>query len=66
MYTHIYMFTYIYLFQPELCFLTEIDECLNGFLNSCDQICIDTMASFVCECNTGFQLNDDLMTCSGM
>ena len=46
--------------------LTDIDECTDSSLNSCDQICINTMGSFVCECNTGYQLNDDLMTCSGM
>ena len=66
MFIYIYIYLFIYLFQPELCFLTDIDECLDGSLNRCDQICINTMASFICGCNTGFQLNDDLMTCSGM
>ena len=52
--------------HTQLCFLTGINECLDDSFNSCDQICINTMASFVCGCHTGFQLNDDLMTCSGI
>ena len=46
--------------------LTDIDECANSSLNGCDQLCSNTIGSFACECNTGYQLNDDLMTCSGM
>ena len=45
-------------------FLTDINECANN--GTCDQICINTIGSFVCECNLGYQLNNDLMTCSGM
>ena len=32
----------------------------------CEQICINTNGSFICECNPGYQLNEDSMTCSGM
>ena len=35
-------------------------------LNNCSQICINSIGSFVCECKIGYQLNDDLKTCSGM
>ena len=38
----------------------------NESLNNCSQICINTIGSFVCECNIGYQLSDDLKTCSGM
>ena len=44
--------------------LTDINECENN--STCDHRCINTIGSFVCECNPGYQLNDDLMTCSGM
>ena len=61
-------------------FFTDIDECAvgfsdygssggsstNGSLNSCSQICTNTNGSFICECFSGYQLNDDLMTCVGM
>ena len=46
--------------------MTDIDECANSSLNGCDQLCSNTIGNFTCECNTGYQLNDDLMTCSGM
>ena len=46
-------------------FLTDIDECNNNN-STCDQRCINTIGSFICECNSGYQLIDDLMTCSGM
>ena len=44
--------------------LTDINECENN--STCDHRCINTIGSFICECNSGYQLNDDLMTCSGM
>ena len=44
--------------------LTDINECNNN--STCDHRCINTIGSFNCECNSGYQLNDDLMTCSGM
>ena len=48
-------------------FLTDAEDCVNGIsIDHCDQICTNTDGSFVCECNTGYQLDDDLMTCSGM
>ena len=53
----------MFLEHAQLCFLTDINECLNS---SCDQICINTNGSFICECDPGYQLNEDLMTCSGM
>ena len=47
-------------------FLIDIDECANSTLNICEQRCINTEGSFMCACNnTGFQLNDDGITCSG-
>jgi len=43
--------------------LIDFNECDNGF---CEQRCINTIGSFSCECNPGYQLNDDLITCSGI
>ena len=47
-----------------LSILTDIDECANN--RQCEQVCTNTIGSFNCECYSGFQLNDDMMTCSCM
>ncbi len=45
-------------------YLVDIDECStnNG---GCNQVCTDTDGSFMCSCNSGFMLADDLATCNG-
>ena len=59
-YTLIY---YVYRYNIiNIMFLTDVDECS---LNYCDQTCRNTIGSFVCECDIGFQFGSDLMTCSG-
>ena len=48
-------------------YLADAEDCVDGTsTDRCDQICTNTDGSFVCECNTGYQLDDDLITCSGM
>ena len=42
--------------------MTDVDECS---LNYCDQTCTNTIGSFVCECDIGFELGSDLLTCTG-
>ena len=56
-------YVYIYILHNHN-FLTDINECNNN--STCDHRCINTIGSFICECDSGYQLNDDLMTCSGM
>ena len=46
--------------------MSDINECTNDSLNGCNQICTNTIGSFVCECNSGYELGDDLMTCTGL
>ena len=46
--------------------MSDINECANDSLNGCNQICTNTIGSFLCECNNGYELGDDLMTCSGL
>ena len=46
--------------------MSDINECANDSLNGCNQICTNTIGSFFCECNSGYELGDDLMTCSGL
>ena len=52
-------YTYGYLFHP------DIDECSDK-TDGCSQMCTNTNGSFICGCNTGFQLNNDGITCNGM
>ena len=42
----------------------DVDECEAG-LHECQQLCVNTAGGFSCECNPGFELNDDGSTCSG-
>ena len=72
---HKHINTYI---NVELYLSTDIDECANdsiddsddgsteGSQNGCNQICTNTNGSFYCECFSGYQLSDDMMTCVGM
>ena len=46
----------------------DIDECANNTnntVNNCEQKCINTQGSFMCACNSGFELNSDETTCRG-
>lgn len=47
--------------------LTDINECLdNGGKGPCDQTCSNTIGHFICSCDTGYELNPDNVTCSGV
>ena len=48
-----------------LCACIDIDECQisNG---NCEQMCVNTIGSYMCNCSEGFMLNEDLFNCSGM
>ena len=45
-------------------FSTDIDECAEQ-LDECQQICNNTIGSYVCDCRIGYALNDDGRTCRG-
>ena len=42
----------------------DINECGQGTHN-CEQLCINTVGSFVCNCRSGYRLSSDGRTCSG-
>lgn len=51
--------------------LSDVNECSSSFpckcstTSSCKTTCKDTVGSFLCSCNTGFQLSNDKVTCIG-
>ena len=53
-----YVFTCVF-------FFSDIDECFDGAHN-CSVICTNTEGSFICDCNIGYLLDTDEITCHGM
>ena len=45
-------------------FYVDLDECATGNHN-CQQQCHNTVGSYTCSCNSGFDLNSDGRTCTG-
>jgi hypothetical protein len=41
----------------------DINECLDGHLNTCEHRCINLNGSYRCECENGFKLVEDLHQC---
>ena len=48
--------------QHFLCYSSDIDECANGN-GGCTQLCINDGPDFFCECQAGFELDNDEKTC---
>ena len=75
---YILAYTHKYIHNAGLYLPPDIDECANDFTdgsgdgstegsqNGCNQICTNTNGSFICECFSGYQLSDDMITCVGM
>ena len=40
-----------------------VDHCAEQD-HGCEQLCLNTEDSFVCQCSEGFLINEDLKTCS--
>lgn len=43
--------------------IAGVDHCAQQD-HGCEQLCLNTEESFVCQCSEGFLINDDLKTCS--
>ena len=41
---------------------SDVNEC-NTANGGCNQICTNIIGSFVCSCNTGYELDSDQRTC---
>ena len=57
----IYLYLWIAYFVS---ILSDINECSDGTHNCF--LCINTIGSFTCGCNSGYILDDDGVTCNGM
>lgn len=42
--------------------VTDVDECLDNN-GGCQQVCVNTMGSYECQCTEGFFLSDNQHTC---
>ena len=45
-------------------FQIDVDEC-SEMLHNCDQTCVNTNGSFICQCGGGYRLFSDKHTCAG-
>ena len=46
-----------------LVLLPDIDECEENVV--CDQVCVNTNGSYYCDCEAGYNLRNDNITCEG-
>ncbi|EDV29249.1 uncharacterized protein TRIADDRAFT_51362 [Trichoplax adhaerens] len=42
---------------------SDFDECASSATNSCQQVCVNTIGGYTCDCQSGYQLNADGKTC---
>lgn len=45
---------------------SEFDECADHNLSGCQQLCVNTIGSYHCECEPGYELTSDGRTCEGI
>ena len=46
-------------------FAVDVNECADGFSSGCGQVCTNTVGSFECSCNAGYELASDGFLCKG-
>lgn len=46
-------------------FLSEEDECAKPDNGGCEQRCVNTLGSFKCACDPGYELAPDKKSCEG-
>ena len=42
----------------------DVDECLLN-MHDCDQLCVNDLGSYHCECHTGYYRDDNSSSCVG-
>ena len=45
--------------------MLDINECSNSNTDQCSNTCINTIGSYVCDCNIGYVLDDNGVNCIG-
>ena len=45
-------------------FFLDINECTEN-RDGCDQLCLNTVGSYLCNCTSGYRLTSDERTCHG-
>ena len=50
--------------SPNQSLFTDINECNEG-TDICEQVCNNTIGSYLCECHIGYQLDANAINCSG-
>ena len=64
----VHMYTVVLIdIEYRYCCITTIDinECATN-MGGCEQRCVNTPGGFHCTCNSGYTLNSDGITCTGM
>ena len=44
-------------------YLIDINECSEG-VSGCSQLCVNTIGSYTCSCQDGYELSNDNQTCT--
>ena len=52
--------------MPNVVPYVDINECSSSSTNDCQHSCVNTPGSYTCQCNSGFRLNSDGRTCTGV
>lgn len=47
------------LYLSSLLLFLDVDECTDDLLNPCDQVCVNSIGSYMCECNIGYYLTNN-------
>lgn len=48
-----------------VCVPPDINECSTSSDNDCDQLCVNTLGGYTCDCRDGYLLDMNERTCNG-